>query len=45
MEKCVTNIKDLVIQVLTNNSMIKSKAGNGDALSCFQMGIIYSVPL
>ena len=41
MDKYVTNIKDLVIQVLTNSSEIKSKAGNDDPLSCFQMGIIH----
>lgn len=41
MEKYVNNIKDLVIQALTNGSEIKRKAGNGDALSCFQMGMIY----
>ena len=40
MEKYVTNIKDLVIQVLTNDSKIKAKAESGDALSCFQMGMI-----
>ena len=41
MEKYVTNIKDLVIQTLTNGSEIKAKAENGDALSCFQMGMIH----
>jgi len=41
MEKYITNIKDLVIQTLTNGSEIKSKAENGDALSCFQMGMIH----
>lgn len=41
MEKYVTNIKDLVIQVLANGSEIKSKAEKGDALSCFQMGMIH----
>lgn len=40
MEKYVTNIKDLVIQALTNGSEIKAKAESGDALSCFQMGMI-----
>lgn len=40
MEKYVTNIKDLVIQVLTNGSEIKANAENGDALSYFQMGMI-----
>ena len=35
------SIKDLVIQVLTNGSEIKSKAESGDALSCFQMGMIH----
>ena len=41
MEKYVTNIKDLVIQVLTNGSEIKAKAESGDALPCFQMGMIH----
>jgi len=41
MEKYVTNIKDLVIQVLTNGSEIMAKAESGDALSCFQMGMIH----
>jgi tetratricopeptide (TPR) repeat protein len=41
MEKYVTNIKDLVIQALTNSSEIKAKAESGDALSCFQMGMIH----
>lgn len=41
MEKYITSIKDLVIQSLTNGSEIKRKAESGDALSCFQMGMIY----
>ena len=41
MEKNVTNIKDLVIQVSTNGSEIKTKAESGDAMSCFQMGMIH----
>ena len=41
MEKYLTNIKDLVIQALTNGSEIKAKAERGDALSCFQMGMIH----
>lgn len=41
MEKYVTNIKDLVIQALTNGSEIKAKAESGDALSCFQMGMVH----
>jgi len=41
MEKYVTNIKDLVIKTLTNGSEIKSKSETGDALSCFQMGLIH----
>ena len=40
MNRIVTNIKDLVIQTLTNGPEIKSKADNGDAQSCFQMGMI-----
>ena len=41
MEKYVKNIKDLVIQTLTNGSEIRSNADNGDPVSCFQMGLIY----
>lgn len=41
MEKYITNIKDLVIHALTNGSEIKAKADSGDALSCFQMGMIH----
>ena len=41
MEKYVISIKDLVIQALTNGSEIKAKADSGDALSCFQMGMIH----
>ncbi len=41
MEKYVKDIKDLVIQILTNGSEIKAKAKTGDALSCFQMGMIH----
>jgi hypothetical protein len=41
MENYVTNIKDLVIQTLTNGSEIKANAESGDALSCFQMGMIH----
>ena len=41
MEKCITSIKDLVIQTLTNGPEIKAKAESGDALSCFQMGMIH----
>jgi len=41
MEKYITSIKDLVIQALTNGSEIKAKAESGDAMSCFQMGMIH----
>ncbi len=41
MEKYITSIKDLVIQALTNGSDIKANAESGDALSCFQMGMIH----
>ena len=41
MEEYVTNIKDLVLQVLENGSEIKAKAESGDALYCFQMGMIF----
>lgn len=41
MEKYVTNIKDLVIQTITNGSEIKSKANSGDPMGCFQMGMIH----
>ena len=41
MEKYITSIKDLVIQVMSNGAEIKDKAEKGDALSCFQMGMIH----
>lgn len=41
MGKYVTNIKDLVIHSWKNGSEIKTKAENGDALSCFQMGMVH----
>ncbi len=37
----MTSIKDLVIQTLTNGAEIKAKVENGDAMSCFQMGMIH----
>ena len=40
MEKYITSIKDLVIQVMTNGAEIKDKAEKGDAESCFKMGMI-----
>lgn len=43
MEKYVTNIKDLVILALKNGSEIRAKAEDGDALSCFQMGMIHMI--
>ena len=41
MEKYITSIKDLVILAMTNGAEIKAKAESGDALSCFQMGMIH----
>lgn len=41
MEKYIKDIKDLVIQTLMKGSEIKAKAKTGDALSCFQMGMIH----
>lgn len=41
MEKYVTNIKDLVVQTLENDSQIKYKANVGDPMGCFQMGMIH----
>ncbi len=41
MDKYVANIKDFVIQALTNGSAIKAKVESSDALSCFQMGMIH----
>ena len=37
----ISSVKDLVTQALTNGSTIKAKAEKGDALSCFQMGMIH----
>ena len=39
MDKCITNIKDLVIQFMTNGKEMEAKAKEGDAASCFQMGM------
>ena len=41
MEKYITNIKDLVIQFMTNGKEIEAKAKEGDAASCFQMGMVH----
>lgn len=41
MDKYITSIKDLVIQVMTNGAEIKDKAEKGDAKSCFQIGMTY----
>lgn len=41
MENNAISIKDLVIQALRNGSEIKAKAESGDALACFQMGMIH----
>lgn len=41
MEKHITNIKDLVIQFMTNGKEIEAKAKEGDAASCFQMGMVH----
>lgn len=41
MDKYITSIKDLVFQTLTNGFEIKSKDEKGNALSCFQMGMIH----
>lgn len=41
MEKYVTDIKDFVIQTLTNGSEKINRANSGDPMGCFQMGMIY----
>ena len=41
MEKYIMSIKDLVIQVMSNMTDIKAKAEDGDAESCFKMGMIH----
>jgi len=41
MEKYITNIKDLVIQFMTNGKEMEAKAKEGDAASCFQMGMVH----
>ncbi len=41
MNNNVLSVNDLVIQALTNGSGIKAKAETGDALACFQMGMIH----
>lgn len=41
MEKYITSVKDLVIEALSNFSILKTSADKGDANSCFKMGMIY----
>ena len=41
MDKYLTSVKDLVIEVLSNFSIIKTSADKGDASSCFKMGMIH----
>lgn len=41
MEKYITNIKDLVIQFMTNGKEMEAKAKEGDFVSCFQMGMVH----
>ncbi len=41
MDKHITNIKDLVIQFMTNGKEMEAKAKEGDAPSCFQMGMVH----
>ena len=41
MEKYITNIKDLVRQFMTNGKEMEAKAKEGDAASCFQMGMVH----
>lgn len=41
MDKKITSIKDLVFNALTNGTEIKTKAENGDAPSCFHMGMVH----
>lgn len=41
MDKHITNIKDLVIQFMANGKEMEAKAKEGDAASCFQMGMVH----
>lgn len=41
MEKYVTNIKELVILVMTNGSQVIYKANSGEPESCFQVGMMH----
>lgn len=41
MANYISTIKELVISSMTNLPEIKSKADRGDAVSCFQMGMIH----
>ena len=41
MDKYLTSVKDLVIEALSNFSIIKTSADKGDASSCFKMGMIH----
>lgn len=40
MDKHITNIKDLVIKFMANEKEMEAKAKEGDAVSCFQMGVV-----
>lgn len=41
MDTYITNIKDLVIQFMTNGKEMEAKAKEGDFVSCFQMGMVH----
>ena len=41
MDKYLTSVKNLVIEALSNSSIIKTSADKGDASSCFKMGMIH----
>ena len=41
MNKYITSVKDLVLETLSNFSIIKTSADKGDASSCFKMGMIH----
>ena len=40
MEKYISSVKDLVLEIMSNFSLIKTSADRGDAESCFKMGMV-----
>ncbi len=41
MEKYISSVKDLVLEILSKSSLIRTSADRGDAESCFKMGMVH----